>query len=59
MGFMDKVLGRDEAVTEAPCPRCGIPAPSDANECSACGWDLRETFSGEAGSYVNEPSDAA
>lgn len=53
MTIIDRLLRR-ETTTEIPCPRCGIPAPDDATECSACGWDLREAFSGEPGSYVDE-----
>jgi hypothetical protein len=29
---------------EHPCPRCGVPAPVSATECTACGWDLREAY---------------
>jgi hypothetical protein len=46
MGLMSKLL-RQEAPTETPCPRCGIPAPADATECTACGWDLRESYHGQ------------
>ena len=47
MGFISRLLHpRDEEPKEASCPRCGAPAPATANDCSACGWDLRESFSG-------------
>ena len=59
MSLFKRLLNRDDGpgAGEAPCPRCGIPAPVAANECSACGWDLREKYTGaEAGSYLPAPS---
>lgn len=53
MTLFDRFLRR-EAPPEQQCPRCGIPAPAEVNVCSACGWDLRESFSGQAGSYLGE-----
>ena len=48
---------RDEP-TEEPCPRCGIPAPMGAAECSACGWDLNESYHAEfVGSRVGSDAD--
>ena len=48
---------RDE-MTEEPCPRCGIPAPTGAATCSACGWDLNESYHADfVGSRVGSDSD--
>lgn len=58
MKIVDRLLNRQSPATEAPCPRCGIPAPATANECSACGWDLREAFTGAyAGSHIGTVED--
>lgn len=59
MALFKRLLHRDDPAEEAPCPRCGIPAPVPATECSACGWDLREQFTGEPGSYLPPVSDRA
>ena len=38
-----ELLHREEP-QETPCPRCGVPAPPGATECSACGWDVRDVY---------------
>jgi hypothetical protein len=43
MGMLQRLLRR-EPPAETPCSRCGVPAPEGSNECSACGWDLREIY---------------
>jgi hypothetical protein len=48
MGFIQRLFHR-EPPPELPCPRCGVPAPPDATECTACGWDLRESYHGPVG----------
>jgi predicted RNA-binding Zn-ribbon protein involved in translation (DUF1610 family) len=35
---------RRDVPQEQQCPRCGIPAPMDAQVCTACGWDLMEAY---------------
>lgn len=32
-------------------PRCGVLAPADATDCTACGWDLRENYHGPVGRH--------
>jgi hypothetical protein len=57
-GLMDRLLRR-EPPQEAPCPRCGVPTPVDADDCKACGWDLRESYHGPVGRHepgAPEPS---
>jgi predicted RNA-binding Zn-ribbon protein involved in translation (DUF1610 family) len=49
-------LRRREPVAESPCPRCGVLTPVDADECTACGWDLRESYHGPVGGH-ELPSD--
>ena len=44
MGLIQRLMGHDEVPVEAPCPRCGVPAPEKDVECTACGWDLREAY---------------
>ena len=44
MSLFQRLSGKLEVPDETPCPRCGVPAPDQAVECSACGWDLRETY---------------
>ena len=51
MGLIERFRAKRE-VQEMPCPRCGTPAPDDAVECAACGWDLREAFHGPKGSHL-------
>jgi hypothetical protein len=54
MRLVDRILHR-EVPKETPCPRCGIPAPPQENECAACGWDLHETYHGRfTGSHLEE-----
>jgi hypothetical protein len=50
-------LRRREPPNETPCPRCGVPAPVDAVECKACGWDLRESYHGPAGRHETDRAD--
>jgi hypothetical protein len=50
-------LRRREPPVEAPCPRCGVPTPVDADECTACGWDLRESYHGPVGRHEMPASD--
>jgi hypothetical protein len=58
MGLFDRIRHRGE-VTESPCPRCAVPAPANADECAACGWDLRDAYHGIVpGSHLQE-SDVA
>ena len=47
MGLVQRLLHR-EAPPQTPCPRCGIPAPGDADVCAACGWDLSDGYRSEA-----------
>lgn len=43
MSLLQRVLHRES--TEAiVCPRCATPAPPEAVECTACGWDMRESY---------------
>jgi hypothetical protein len=35
---------REDEPTEAPCPRCGVPVPVEAQECAVCGWDTRDAY---------------
>jgi hypothetical protein len=44
MGFIQRLLRREEPPPETPCPRCGVPAPDGVVECAACGWDLRDSY---------------
>ena len=44
---LPKLLKREHPPEETPCPRCGVPAPAAAVECTACGWDLRERYADE------------
>jgi ribosomal protein L37E len=37
-------LFKREPPPETKCPRCGVPVPAQSTECSACGWDLRESY---------------
>ncbi len=54
MGLFSHVLHRQ--AEESPCPRCGVPVPHDAQECSACGWDLHEAYHPVAlGSHIEAP----
>lgn len=50
MGLVDRLLHREPE--EAPCPRCGTPSPAGVDDCTACGWDMREKYSGAAGSHL-------
>jgi ribosomal protein L37E len=47
---MSKLLRR-EPTQEAPCPRCGVSTPVDADDCTACGWDMRESYHGPVGMH--------
>lgn len=54
MGLLDRIRHREDD-DETPCPRCAIPTSANANDCSACGWDLREAYHGVfPGSTVQE-----
>ena len=55
-GLMDKLLRRHPPA-ESPCPRCGVLTPVDADECTACGWDLRESYHGPVGRHETMGSD--
>ena len=49
---MARFLHRDKP-TEEPCPRCGIPTPQNATDCSACGWNLNEAYHADfVGSHI-------
>jgi transposase len=48
MSLMQRLFRR-EPPPETSCPRCATPVPGGAVECSACGWDMRESYH-EAGS---------
>ncbi len=53
MGLIKRMLHVAEEPEDAPCPRCGTPAPAREVTCGACGWDLREAFHGAyAGSHL-------
>jgi hypothetical protein len=56
-GLLSKLLRR-ESRAEAPCPRCGVLTPIDADDCTACGWDLRESYHGPVGVHEMPASDA-
>jgi Uncharacterised protein family UPF0547 len=43
MGFLSRFRGETEPKEET-CPKCKTPVPVAAEECSACGWDLREAY---------------
>ena len=43
MRLLQRLLRREPPL-ETKCPRCGVPAPAGDLECTACGWDLRETY---------------
>jgi hypothetical protein len=43
MGLLQRLFRR-ETPPETSCPRCGVPAPGGTIECSACGWDLRDSY---------------
>lgn len=43
MRLLQRLLGK-EPPRETKCSRCGVPAPEGSLECSACGWDLRESY---------------
>ena len=44
IGLLRRLLHREQPPHESPCPHCGVPAPPEVLECSACGWDLRESY---------------
>ena len=50
-GMLSKLFRR-QPVAESPCPRCGVLTPVDADDCTACGWDLRESYHGPVGAHV-------
>jgi hypothetical protein len=54
--LIDKLLRR-QPPAESPCPRCGVLTPVDADECTACGWDLRESYHGPVGRHETAASD--
>jgi hypothetical protein len=43
MGLLQRFLRREPA-EPVLCPRCGISAPPSELECTACGWDMRESY---------------
>jgi hypothetical protein len=43
MGLMQRLFHR-EPPPETSCPRCATPVVAGSLECSACGWDLRESY---------------
>jgi hypothetical protein len=43
MGFLQRFRSQDTPQEET-CPRCRMAAPANADECTECGWDLREAF---------------
>lgn len=55
MGMLQRFLHREPA-QETPCPRCGVPAPAEAVECRACGWDLREAYHDATVDAGHEPA---
>jgi len=56
MRLLDRILGRDVVPDEIACPRCGVPAPEDALECAACGWDLREGYRDPVSGESRDPA---
>ena len=44
MGFLQRFRSQDDEPKEETCPRCRMAAPTEAEECPECGWDLREAF---------------
>jgi predicted amidophosphoribosyltransferase len=50
MSFLQRLRRQDEPQEET-CPRCRLPAATDAQTCPECGWDLREAY--------HEPAPAA
>jgi ribosomal protein L37E len=40
---LPRFLRHDEP-EETKCPRCGVPAPEGATDCTACGWDLHDAY---------------
>ena len=49
---------RQTEQTEEPCPRCGIPAPEGTQACTACGWDMNESYHADfVGSRVGATTD--
>ncbi len=44
MNLLAQRLLHREQPLETKCPSCGVPAPAGDVECTACGWDLRETY---------------
>ena len=46
---------RREEPHETNCPRCGVPAPINALECTACGWDLRDAYHGPVAGMSDAP----
>ena len=51
MGLL-KRFRHDDPASETPCPRCGTPTPANTSECTACGWDTRESYHAAPGSTV-------
>jgi len=47
MGFLSRFRGDDEP-EEQICPKCKTPAPVEDEECTVCGWDMREAYHPEA-----------
>jgi len=43
MSFLKRFRHQDEP-EEQTCPRCRMPAPSDAQRCPECDWDLHEAY---------------
>jgi len=43
MQLVQRLLYR-EPTLETKCPHCGVPAPVGDVECTACGWNLHESY---------------
>lgn len=55
MRLLQRLLRR-EPPQETKCPRCGVPAPIGDLECTACGWDLRESYHDPVSGAHREPA---
>jgi hypothetical protein len=49
MSLMQRLFRREPPPPETSCPRCETPVPAGSVECTACGWDLRESYHGQSG----------
>jgi hypothetical protein len=54
MRLLQRLLRREPPL-ETKCPRCGVPAPPEDLECTACGWDLHETYHDPVSDIDREP----